>query len=43
MVGATPPFLCVGARRAWEFAPQNRESLILPSRGANRFHIGADD
>lgn len=36
MVGATPPFLCRGARRrTWEFAPQSRESLIPPLRGAN--------
>ncbi len=38
MIGATPPFLCGGARRqAGEFAPPSRESLILPLRGANLF------
>ena len=42
MIGATPPFLCGGARRqAGEFAPQSRESLISPSRGANRLCAGA--
>ena len=36
MIGATPPFLCRGARRrAWEFAPRTRESLISPLWGAN--------
>ena len=38
MIGATPPSsICTGARRRQlrEFAPHSRESLILPSRGAN--------
>ena len=37
MIGATPPSsICTGARRRLcEFAPRSRESLILPSRGAN--------
>lgn len=37
MIGATPPFLCVEAPAG------QGESLILPLRGANRLHIGADD
>ena len=39
MIGATPPSsICTGARRRLcEFAPRSRESLILPSRGANLF------
>ena len=29
------PFTRKSPRRPWEFAPRSRESLILPSRGAN--------
>ena len=29
------PFTGKSRRRAWEFAPHSRESLILPLRGAN--------
>ena len=30
------PFAWKSRRRSWEFAPHSRESLILPSRGANQ-------
>lgn len=43
MIGATPPSsMCRGEPPAVELAPQSRESLILPLRGANRLCAGAD-